>query len=143
MVNFFLRIFDLLQRRRSLCMWLLVALTAVLFVMVASLKYNENIYDFLPVSGNEQKAITLYQDISGGQRVFAMFRMKEGEALDPDRLTEVWTYHRGNLTGRFREGDRHHRLCLSEHAADAARLRLCAHGADPLVTRQYRQAVGK
>lgn len=89
MVNFFLRIFDLLQRRRSLCMWLLVALTAVLFVMVASLKYNENIYDFLPVSGNEQKAITLYQDISGGQRVFAMFRMKEGETLDPDRLTEA------------------------------------------------------
>lgn len=89
MVNFFLRIFDLLQRRRSLCMWLLVVLTAVLFVMVASLKYNENIYDFLPVSGNEQKAITLYQDISGGQRVFAMFRMKEGEALDPDRLTEA------------------------------------------------------
>lgn len=89
MVNFFLHIYDILQRRRSLCMWLLTALTAVLFVMVASLKYNENIFDFLPVSGNEQKAITLYQDISGGQRLFAMFRMKEGETLDEDRLTEA------------------------------------------------------
>ena len=89
MVNFFLHIFDVLQRRRSLCMWLLTALTAVLFVMVASLKYNENIFDFLPVSGNEQKAITLYQDISGGQRLFAMFRMKDGETPDEDRLTEA------------------------------------------------------
>ena len=89
MVPFFLRIYDWLQQRRRLCMWLMTALTAVLIVMVASLKYNENIYDFLPVSGNEQKAITLYQDISGGQRVFAMFRMKDGEASDPDRLTEA------------------------------------------------------
>ena len=89
MVPFFLRIYDWLQQRRRLCMWLMTAQTAVLIVMVASLKYNENIYDFLPVSGNEQKAITLYQDISGGQRVFAMFRMKDGETSDPDRLTEA------------------------------------------------------
>ena len=93
MVPFFLRIYDWLQQRRRLCMWLMVALTAVLIVMVASLKYNENIYDFLPVSGNEQKAITLYQDISGGQRVFAMFRMKDrsttGDTEQADRLTEA------------------------------------------------------
>ena len=60
MVNFFLRIFDVLQRRRSLCMWLLAALTAVLFVMVASLKYNENIYDFLPPKLSHD-AKTLFQ----------------------------------------------------------------------------------
>lgn len=94
MVPFFLRIYDWLQQRRRLCMWLMAALTAVLIVMVASLKYNENIYDFLPVSGNEQKAITLYQDISGGQRVFAMFRMKEQSKTgdmeqQSDRLTEA------------------------------------------------------
>ena len=94
MVPFFLRIYDWLQQRRRLCMWLMAALTAVLIVMVASLKYNENIYDFLPVSGNEQKAITLYQDISGGQRVFAMFRMKERSKTSDteqqsDRLIEA------------------------------------------------------
>ena len=99
MVNFFLRIFDILQTRRALTRWLLFGLMALLLVMMASLKYNENIYDFLPVSGDEQKAITLYQDISGGQRVFAMFKMKdrstvEGEVNDDDteyidRLTEA------------------------------------------------------
>ena len=89
MVNFFLRIFDALQTRRALTRWLLFGLTALLLVMMASLKYNENIYDFLPVSGDEQKAITLYQDISGGQRVFAMFKLKDGDTEDTDRLTEA------------------------------------------------------
>ena len=93
MVNFFLRIYDVLQKRRALCMWLLFGLTALLLAMMATLRYNENIYDFLPVSGDEQKAITLYQDISGGQRVFVMFRMKDkstdGDDEVSDRLTEA------------------------------------------------------
>ena len=70
-------------------MWLLFGLTALLLAMMASLRYNENIYDFLPISGDEQKAITLYQDISGGQRVFAMIRTKDGHTDDTDRLTEA------------------------------------------------------
>ena len=78
MVRFFLTIYDFFQRRHRLCLGLLAAVIGILLVMVSSLKYNENIYDFLPVSGNEQKAITLYPDITGGQRVYAMFSMKNG-----------------------------------------------------------------
>ena len=89
MVKFFLNIFDFLHRHRPICLGLMVLVIVMLAVMVSSLRYNENIYDFLPVSGNDQKAITLYQDISGGQRVFAMFRLKNGKAGDSDRLTEA------------------------------------------------------
>ena len=89
MVRFFLNIYDYLQQRRRLCMGLMFACIAILLAMMASLRYNENIYDFLPVSGNEQKAITLYQDISGGQRVFAMFKNKDGNTDNSDRLTEA------------------------------------------------------
>ena len=77
MLSFFLHIYDFLHQRRRLCFGLLALLTGLLLVMMSTLKYNENIYDFLPVSGNEQKAITLYQDITGGQRIVAMFKMKE------------------------------------------------------------------
>ncbi len=56
--------------------------------MVLSLKYNEDINDFLPMDKNQQKAITLYQDITGGQRVVAMMKMKEGES-NSDRLAEA------------------------------------------------------
>lgn len=89
MINFFLHIFDVLQKRRALCRGLLFGLTLLLIAMMASLTYNENIYDFLPVSGNEQKAITLYQDVSGGQRVFAMIRKADGKTEDTDRMTEA------------------------------------------------------
>ena len=89
MEKFFLHIFDLFQKRKSLCFWLLTGIVCILLVMMASMKYNENIYDFLPVSGNEQKAINLYQEISGGQRVFAMLKLKEGSQGDEETLTNA------------------------------------------------------
>ena len=59
--------------------------------MVSSLKYNENIYDFLPLSGNEQRAITVYQDVTGGQRIYALFKAKEGREWGElsDKLEEA------------------------------------------------------
>ena len=65
MVNFFLRLYDMLHQRKALFTGLLLGLIMTLLVMMFSLSYNENIYDFLPLSGNEQKAINIYQDISG------------------------------------------------------------------------------
>ena len=84
MLSFFLHIYDFLHQRRRLCFGLLALLTGLLLVMMSTLKYNENIYDFLPVSGNEQKAITLYQDITGGQRIVAMFKIKDAEHQPSD-----------------------------------------------------------
>lgn len=81
----FLRLYDFLQVRRRLCMGLLTALVVILLLMMASLKYNENIYDFLPVSGNDQKAITLYQDITGGQRIIALFKANDGNQTSTDQ----------------------------------------------------------
>lgn len=88
MVKFFLSVFDYFQHRHRLCMGLIIVLMGVLLGMMASLKYNENIFDFLPISGNDQKAITLYQDISGGQSLFALFSLSDEEA-GQERLTEA------------------------------------------------------
>ena len=88
MVNFFLRLYDMLYQRRALFTGLLLGLIMTLLVMMFSLTYNENIYDFLPLSGNEQKAINIYQDISGGQRIYAMFKTKDSQ-IDRDRLAEA------------------------------------------------------
>lgn len=88
MVRFFLRVFEYFQRRHRLCMGLMIVLMAVLMGMTATLRYNENIFDFLPISGNDQKALTLYQDISGGQSLFALFSLTDEEA-GRERLTEA------------------------------------------------------
>ena len=88
MVNFFLRLYDMLHQRKALFTGLLLGLIMTLLLMMFSLSYNENIYDFLPLSGNEQKAINIYQDISGGQRIYAMFKTKDGQ-INRDRLAEA------------------------------------------------------
>ena len=67
----------------------MVASICILLAMVASLRYSENIIDFMPMGEDQQKAVTLYQDISGGPRIIAMFKMKEGDSTDVDRMTEA------------------------------------------------------
>ena len=88
MVNFFLRLYDILHQRKALFTGLLLGVIMTLLAMMLSLSYNENIYDFLPLTGNEQKAINIYQDISGGQRIYAMFKTQDGQ-IDRDRLEEA------------------------------------------------------
>ena len=89
MVIIFLRIYDFLHHRKLLCYGLLSAIILALLVMVSSLRYNEDIYDFLPMDSDQQKAITVYQDITGGKRVVAMLKMKEQGELDTERLSEA------------------------------------------------------
>lgn len=76
MSEVFLKIFDFFYTRKTLCNTLLVSIIAILLVMVSSLKYNEDIYDFIPVDRNQQKAVSIYQDISGGRRIVAMIKTK-------------------------------------------------------------------
>ena len=91
MVQFFLNIYDYLKRKRSLCFGLLAGITILLIVMTAALKYNENIYDFLPISGKQQRAMALYQDITGGQRVIALFSANPSATAAPANTEEQIT----------------------------------------------------
>ena len=73
--------------------------------MVSSLRYNENIYDFLPLSGNEQRAITVYQDVTGGQRIYAMFKAKEENGEQSDKQVEAVDTFAAKIMGN--DGKRH------------------------------------
>lgn len=105
MVTFFLHIFDFLHKRRRLCLAILTAIIVLLLVMISSLKYNEDIYDFIPMSENQQKAVTLYQDMTGGKRVVAMIKMADNKADNPDRLMEAVDTFVSKLTAN--NGARH------------------------------------
>lgn len=89
MVSFFLRIYDFLCVRRRLCYGMLCLLVLIQIGMVSTLKYNEDIYDFLPMDARQQKAVSLYQDITGGQRIVTMIKMKDGKEPNADRLAEA------------------------------------------------------
>ena len=97
MISFFLKIYDFFQGKKSICYAILAIIVVVLLVMVSSLKYNEDIYDFLPMDEKQQKAITVYQDMTGGQRIVAMFKMKDEEDNDKNRLTDAVDFFTDNL----------------------------------------------
>lgn len=105
MVEFFLHVYDFLKKRRGLCLTLAAVLTAILIAMVSSLKYNENIYDFLPLSGNEQRAIMVYQDVTGGQHIYAMFKAKEESGEQSDKQEEAVDTFAAKIMGN--DGKRH------------------------------------
>lgn len=89
MADFFLRMYDYLHERKRLCYGLLFSFVLILIGMFSTLNYNEDIYDFLPMDESQQKAIALYQDISGGQYIVTMIKMKDGKEPDTDRMEEA------------------------------------------------------
>ena len=68
--------------------WLSIAfLTACCVALILHLTYKEDISDFLPLDEENQTAFSIYQDISGANKIFGIISLKNGEE-DPDQLIE-------------------------------------------------------
>ena len=88
MVSALLKLYDWLKSHRAVWMLLLAASLALMIWRASSLGYKEDIYDFLPVDNNGQKALGVYQNISSADRLFVIFRTEDG-TTDRDRLVEA------------------------------------------------------
>ena len=74
---------------RSVCILSFVVVTLLLILSVLRLNYKEDIADFLPLDAQHQNAMKVYQDISGTNKIFAIFEhVKEGDS-PKDKLTSV------------------------------------------------------
>ncbi|MDD6437031.1 MAG: MMPL family transporter [Prevotella sp.] len=67
-----LRVYDYLRAHRRLGGLLFVVLTAVLFALVSRMRFQEDITAFLPLDSHHREAVSIYQSISGGNRIFAI-----------------------------------------------------------------------
>lgn len=67
------RLYEYLQRHMRLLWGSLVALTAVFVYLVLTLGYNEDISDFLPLGTSDREALSVYQNISGANRLYVLF----------------------------------------------------------------------
>ena len=61
-------------------------LTVLLCIAVSKQTYKEDISDFLPLNNKYHKALRVYQDISGANRILAIFQYKDTTQTDPDTL---------------------------------------------------------
>ena len=72
-MKFLIRIYDYLSAHTRL-LWLSMVSLSVLFVcLIFNLRFSENISDFLPLGTSDQEALSVYQNISGANRMYILF----------------------------------------------------------------------
>lgn len=88
MSKLILKIYDLLRKRPGLGWILFSVLTAILVMSVLTLSYKEDISDFLPLDENNQTALSVYQDVSGANKIFAIISTRDTVDVDPQELAD-------------------------------------------------------
>lgn len=77
MSKLILNLYDYFTRHRGTMAFVLVTMTLLLGLLVTRINYKENITDFLPLDGNQQSAMRMYQGISGANRIIVLIGMDD------------------------------------------------------------------
>lgn len=85
MTKIALKIYDSLQAHRRISLLSFLVITSVLFALFLRLNFKEDISDFLPLDGNHQEAMQVYQDVSGASKIIAIFERTDTVKVDPDK----------------------------------------------------------
>ena len=83
-----LRIYDYFRTHRRLAAGLFIALTAVLVALVCRMRFQEDITAFLPLDSLHREAVGVYQNISGGNRIFAIVQCTDTNKTDADAIVQ-------------------------------------------------------
>lgn len=82
-------IYDYIRTHKSVAILTCVAVSLLLVYKVVGIDYKEDISDFLPLSEKQQNALKVYQDISGADKLFVVFKNADGREADADRLVNA------------------------------------------------------
>lgn len=83
-----LSIYDLFKKTPLLAWGLFLILTAALIISILSLSYKEDISDFLPLDEKNQTALSVYQDVSGANKIYAIISTKDTVNVNPQELAD-------------------------------------------------------
>ena len=86
MVGLVIRLFDYMRKHRTQGVLGFVLITLVLAFLLTGQTYKEDISDFLPLNNKYHKALQGYQDISGANRVVAIFQYRDTVDTDADSI---------------------------------------------------------
>ena len=89
MVAFIIRIYEWMRRQRTVCWLSFILLTVLLSVLLLKQTYQEDISAFLPLNNKYNKALKVYQSISGTNRIFAIFQYADSTKSDPDSIIQA------------------------------------------------------
>lgn len=94
-----IKIYEWLHRHRAARMLSLVSLSGLLLFLLAGQRYKEDISDFLPLDNKYQKALEVYQNISGADHILALFQCRDTTLIVPDQLKGAIEYYLEHLNG--------------------------------------------
>ena len=89
MISLVLKIFDSFRHRKSILWIIMIALTAVMTFFMTRQTYKEDISDFLPLDNKYNKAMKVFQNISGAERIVTIFQYKDSVNPDQDVMVEA------------------------------------------------------
>ncbi len=80
------RIYQYMRSHKILSILSFLLITAVLGLLLAQQTYKEDISDFLPLNNKYNKALKVYQEISGANKILAIFQYKDSTVSEPATL---------------------------------------------------------
>ena len=87
MSSLIIKIYEWFHLHRIARLLSLISLSVLLLLLLLGQRYKEDISDFLPLDNKYQKALGVYQNISGADRILAIFQCKDTSIVAPDQLT--------------------------------------------------------
>ena len=90
-MNVLIKIYDYFSQHKRLLWGAIIVLVVLLGVLTATLKYNEDIFDFLPVDDEYHESMEIYTKISDANRIVVIF-----ESQSPDSICaaiDEWADH--------------------------------------------------
>ncbi|MGN0236664.1 MAG: MMPL family transporter [Lepagella sp.] len=87
-MRIFLSIFDFFKRFPIRAWIIFAVVTIALILSFFSLSYKEDISDFLPLDEKNQTALSVYQDISGANNIYAIISTRDTTDVDPQVLAD-------------------------------------------------------
>lgn len=85
-MNFFLRLYDYFQSRRTRLWLLLSVVIVVLGALVTRIDYKEDISDFMPFDAEYRQAMKVYQEVASGDRVVLLFSLEDTTQVNQEYI---------------------------------------------------------
>lgn len=82
-----INIYDLFKKSPITAWIIFFIISGCLISSFLTLTYKEDISDFLPLDENNQTALSIYQEISGTNKIYAIISSKNDREIDPYSLT--------------------------------------------------------
>ena len=92
-----IRIYEYMKSHRKICWLSLSILTLSLVLLLASLTYKEDISDFLPDNNKYSKALKVYQDLVGANKIIVIAQYADSTKIAPDTIARAVDLFVGKL----------------------------------------------